>query len=73
VKTITHPKPGSIAELLLNRLRREPEGLTSHRLAELINMSLVTVSPQLRPLERGGLVMDAGKNHENRTVWKHVP
>jgi len=44
---------------------------TSHELAARLGLSLVTVSPRLRPLEELGLVRREGVR-ERRTVWGAV-
>ena len=42
---------------------------TVHELAERLNLSLVTVSPRMRPLELKGFVIRAGKR-QGRTIWR---
>lgn len=42
---------------------------TSHELAERLGLSLVTVSPRMKPLETAGKVARDGKR-EGRTVWR---
>lgn len=57
--------------LVLDTLRRHPNGLTSHRVAEITGESLVTISPRMKPLETKGLVRRAGKSGR-RTIWRAV-
>lgn len=42
---------------------------TSHQVADGLGLSLVTVSPRMKPLESLGLVERAGKV-DGRTLWK---
>jgi transcription initiation factor IIE alpha subunit len=61
----------------LRVLRHAPQGLTSEEIAEQTQLSLVTVSPRLRPLANDGLVYAGGKR-KNRSghlaiVWVAVP
>lgn len=42
---------------------------TSHEIAERMGLSLVTVSPRMKPLEDSGRVARDGKRG-GRTVWK---
>lgn len=56
-------------------LLRCPAGLTSYELADRLGLSVVTVSPRLRPLVGKGLVIDSGERREGdsgrkRIVWK---
>lgn len=51
--------------------------MTSFEIAELLRLSLVTVSPRLAPLRDKGLVRDsgvrrAGEGRRARTVWEIV-
>jgi predicted ArsR family transcriptional regulator len=47
--------------VILDKLKRyAPPGATSYELAEALGLSLVTVSPRLRPLQKKGLVRDSG-------------
>jgi predicted transcriptional regulator len=52
------------------------DGLTSEELAEVLDLSLVTVSPRLRPLSNKGLIVPSGKrpNRSGRMalVWRSV-
>lgn len=54
-----------------------PSGATSFELADALGMSLVTVSPRLRPLAAKGTVRDSGRRHRAqngraRIVWEIV-
>jgi DNA-binding transcriptional ArsR family regulator len=59
-----------LAALVLAELARAPG--TTHELADRLGISLVTVSPRMKPLEGAGLVTRAGKR-DGRTVWKRKP
>ena len=53
-----------VAELeakVLRALRDHPCGLTSHEVAELLDMPLVSVSPRFKPLTVKNLVRDSGE------------
>lgn len=59
-----------VSGLVLDELRAHGPG-TAHDLAERLGLSLVTVSPRMRPLVVKRLVTASGKA-EGRTVWKAV-
>jgi predicted ArsR family transcriptional regulator len=66
-----------LEELVLSILQRRPSGLTTHELADVLQLSLVTVSPRMRPLVRRGAVIDSGERRKNVSgrasiVWKAV-
>ena len=59
--------------LVLDAIRCKP--MTSHELAEHLDLSLVTVSPRLRPLVNKGLAQDSGERRRNPSgrnaiVWR---
>lgn len=59
---------------VLAALRKFPDGATSYQLAESMGLSLVTVSPRLRPLVCKGLVVDScrkirGPSGRSQTIW----
>ena len=63
--------------MILDALRDHADGLTSHELAEVTGLSLVSASPRLRPLVNKGLVMDsgvkrAGPSGRGSIVWRVV-
>lgn len=63
--------------IVLDMLRRYSFGATSFELAEALGMSLVTVSPRLKPLVDKGLVFDTGfrvrgESGRNQTIWRAV-
>lgn len=63
------------ARVLAALRRRGDEGATTHELAELLGISLVTVSPRLRPLATKKLVVDSGVKRTGASgrrsiVWK---
>lgn len=58
--------------------KRGETGATTNELAELMGISLVTVSPRIRPLVRKGFVQDAGKRRKGPSgrksiVWRATP
>lgn len=57
-----------LAEQVYRELQAGGPG-TSHELAERLGMSLVTVSPRMKPLEDAGKVERCGRR-DGRTVWK---
>lgn len=64
----------ALERVVLEALRERPGGATSEELAEDTGLSLVTISPRLKPLERKSRVERAGTraNRSGRmaTVWK---
>lgn len=66
----------SIEQRIVDRLRTG--GMTSHAIAAVLNLDLVTVSPRLRPLVTKGFVRDSGRRAESpsgraRIIWELVP
>lgn len=57
----------ALAELVLADLKARGPG-TAHEIAERMGLSLVTVSPRMKPLEEAGKVIRCGKR-DGRTVW----
>lgn len=60
---------------VVGALKSNPCGLTSFEIADILRLSLVTVSPRLRPLVDKGLVADSGTkrpgpNNMLRIVWQ---
>jgi hypothetical protein len=61
---------------VLRALRLSHYGMTTHELAWLLKVDLVSVSPRMRPLTEKGLVQDSGERRRpagcSRTsiVWK---
>ena len=43
---------------------------SSHDLAERLGVSLVTVSPMIKPLRKLGMVRDSGVIANRRTLWE---
>lgn len=73
-KTVTAE---SLEAIVLSCLRKHPEGLTTHELAEHTGLSLVTVSPRMAPLRKKNLVRDSGERRATGTrskaiVWKLI-
>lgn len=67
-----------LEEICLRHIRFWPDGCTSKQLADSTGLSLVTVSPRLKPLERKGKVYrDVEKRKYQSTVactvWRAVP
>lgn len=58
----------TIAQRVVDELKANGSG-TSHELAERLGLSLVTVSPRMRPLAAKRLVVEEGKR-DGRTVWR---
>lgn len=69
------PETTRLENIVLDALkRRGDQGATTNELAELTGMSLVTISPRIRPLVRKGYVEDSGKRRSGTsgrksTVW----
>jgi predicted transcriptional regulator len=68
-------KVTDLEAVVLEALRLSYNGLTSHELAERTGLSLVTVSPRLRPLADKGEVRDSGRKRKgesgrNSIVWE---
>jgi hypothetical protein len=62
---------------VLDALRRHVDGLTTHQLADYLDIPLVSVSPRMAPLRTKGLVCDSGDTRRIGTgrasiVWKVV-
>lgn len=58
-----------LEQLVLEALADRP--MTSYELAEHLHLSLVTVSPRLRPLCDKGLVEDSGERRRNPSSWRN--
>lgn len=70
----------AIEERVLRQLRWCGErGATSHELAELLDLSIVTVSPRLRPLANKGLIVASSERRRTPAtrrgsiVWRAQP
>jgi predicted ArsR family transcriptional regulator len=68
-------RPTDLEACVLRALRSCKDGATSFELAELLGLSLVTVSPRLRPLVNKRLVRDSGRTRRGdsgrpRIVWE---
>lgn len=62
---------------VLAELRKYLNGATSYQLAESLRLSLVTVSPRMRPLVSKGLAEDSGRrvtgpSGRSQTIWRAV-
>jgi predicted ArsR family transcriptional regulator len=71
----------SVEGIVVGILRRHEvqfhEGLTTEEIAQKSGLSLVTVSPRMRPLSEKGLVADSGLRRKNESgrqaiIWKAV-
>ncbi len=62
----------TIESRILAALRRERVGMTTHELARKLDLSLVTVSPRMRPLVNKGFIRDSGLRigTPSRIVWQ---
>jgi DNA-binding MarR family transcriptional regulator len=74
-ESISDALPALEAQVLTALRARGDRGATTHELAEYLQLSLVTVSPRLRPLALKGLVLDsgfkrAGSSGRRSIVWK---
>lgn len=68
-------RPTELESTVLEALRTFPAGATSYQIAAALGLSLVTVSPRLRPLVCKGLVVDSGHrargpSGRSQTVWQ---
>lgn len=64
-----------LEHVVLDRLRRYPNGLTTHELGTYLGIYLVSVSPRMAPLRSKGLICDSGKRRAGSSgrksiVWK---
>jgi hypothetical protein len=64
-----------LENIVLDALRSHPLGLTSHEVASITGLSLVTVSPRFRPLVNKNLIVDSGEKRsgvgfKTSIVWK---
>ena len=69
--------PTELEAKVLTCLRKFPNGATSFQLAESMGLSLVTVSPRLRPLCDKGYIEDSGRRQRGdsgryQIVWRCV-
>jgi DNA-binding MarR family transcriptional regulator len=65
-------EPAPLEALVLECLYRRPAGLTTHELADLLHLELVTVSPRMRPLASKGLVVDSGERRAGPSGRKSI-
>lgn len=68
-------RAGTIEQRVMAALRNNPLGLTTHEIAEFLRLSLVTVSPRMRPLVKRGEVRDSGfrarlPGQPGRIIWQ---
>lgn len=71
-------KATELESRVLDAIMRRADGATSHEISESLHMSLVTVSPRLRPLVRKGLIEDSGERRVGESgrrsiVWRAKP
>jgi DNA-binding transcriptional ArsR family regulator len=67
----------ALEAIVLCALQRRPDGLTTHELADLTGLSLVSISPRMAPLRKKNLVRDSGERRLTSTgskaiVWKII-
>jgi hypothetical protein len=67
----------ALEDRVLRALRVSKEGMTTHELAWLLKLELVSVSPRMRPLAQKNLVRDTGErrasdNGRSSIVWKAI-
>lgn len=72
----------AVAETIQQRILAELRGLgrggmTTHALAAVLSLELVTVSPRMKPLVTAGLVRDSGRRSDSpsgraRIIWEIV-
>jgi len=58
-----------LCEVVLGCLRRFGP-MTTHEIAELTGLTVVTVSPRIKPMRDAGLVVDTGERRDRRSVWE---
>ncbi len=58
----------TLSATVLNTLRKHGP-CTTHELAALTGLAVVTVSPRIAPLRRRNLVVDTGDRRDKRAVW----
>jgi DNA-binding MarR family transcriptional regulator len=46
--------------------------MTTHKIAEMTGLTVVTVSPRIKPLRKKGLVEDSGDRELGRSIWRAV-
>lgn len=64
--------------IVLKAIADAPDGLTSEECAAITQLSLVTVSPRMRPLVRRGKIYESTDRRKNQSghsaiVWKVMP
>lgn len=59
-----------IERRVLNLLGWFREGLTTSELAAMLGISLVSVSPRMKPLEEKGKVQRTTERREHKIVWR---
>lgn len=70
------PSVTKTEKLILDELRGFGRGgMTTHALAAVLGLELVTVSPRMKPLRDKGLVRDSGRRAESpsgraRIIWE---
>jgi hypothetical protein len=67
-----------LERIVLDALRKSEDGLTSEECAAVTQLSLVTVSPRMRPLVRKGKIYESKDRRLNPSgkkaiVWKVIP
>jgi predicted transcriptional regulator len=62
----------ALEQIVLNALKQHHEGATTEQLSDWLALSLVTISPRIRPLVRKGLVIDSGFKRCNASGRKSI-
>lgn len=64
-----------LQEIVLSTLRKSADGLTTHEIAAMTDIDVITVSPRIAPLREAGFVRDSGERRvpsgrtRPSTVW----
>jgi DNA-binding HxlR family transcriptional regulator len=60
-----------LEQIVLNHLGFwQEQGRTSHELALSTGLSLVSISPRMKPLEQKNLIVRTAERRQGRIVWK---
>jgi hypothetical protein len=70
-------RAGTLMDTCLRAIREADFGLTIEELSSCTGISIVSVSPRMKPLVKRGLIKDSGKRRKNSSgyeaiVWKAV-
>jgi DNA-binding MarR family transcriptional regulator len=59
-------------EMTVLEALRKHGPMTTHKIAEMTGLTVVTVSPRIKPLRKKGLVEDSGARESGRSIWRVV-